>query len=310
MFTNRCLVTSVRVSLVAAALLVTTGIGVTAWAQDCNPACASGQLCVQGTCMVPAAPPAAYPPPPATAYPPPPATAYPPASTYPPAPANTYPPPGYSYPPPNAYAPPPGYYAPPSNAPYPSSYAPPPPPADRRHRGFLAMPFLGINSYQGDKGANLGPGFRLGTLLGGRINEMFSINGELTFDFANPENVPAGVDVTMLDLVLTVSPLYHFIAGNIEVVVGPKFGGHSFTQQQNDTGLGDSKRTWNGYVIGLNGGVFAAVSRGMSLGGLLSLESRTAHEYCFTDPGFAEQCTTNNTGSSFRVLGFMAALLF
>jgi hypothetical protein len=313
MLTNHCLAKYVRAALLAAALLVPLVIDSTAWAQVCNPACAAGQLCVQGTCMVPAPPPAAYPPPPASAYPPPPAATYqpPPANAYPPPPANTYqPPPGYAYPPPNAYAPPPGYYAPPPTAPYPGNYAPPPPP-DRRHRGFLALPVLGINSYRGDTGSDLGAGFRFGTLLGGRVNEMFSINGELTVDVLNPDNVPSGVDVTMLDIVFAASPLYHFIAGNVEFVAGPKIGGHALSQQVTNAAFGEpTNQTWNGYVLGLNSGVFAAVSRGMSIGGLLSFEFRTVHQYCSTQSGFAQQCTTNNTGPSFKVLGVMGALLF
>jgi hypothetical protein len=156
-------------AFVAALLLVSAGAGRVAWGQNCHPACAPGQMCVQGMCMVPA------------------------------------PPPGYGYPPPpNPYPPPPGYsYGYPPPGAYPGSYAPPPPPpppfsaSDRRHSGFLAMPYLGVNSFQGTNAVNLGPGFRIGTLLGGRIGRSFSINGELTIDFMNPENVPAAEDVTL-----------------------------------------------------------------------------------------------------------------
>src|SRR5215468_9494380 len=100
------------------------------------------------------------------------------AQTSPPPTDYQQPPPGYQ--PPPGQQPPPGYQQqPPPPQAYgynqpPPAYAPPPPPG--KH-GFLALPYLGLESHQGNSGQDLGTGFILGTLLGGRLNPQFSING-------------------------------------------------------------------------------------------------------------------------------------
>ena len=82
--------------------------------------------------------------------------------------------------------------------------------------------------------------------MGGRVNESFSINGELTIDFLNPKNVPSSSDVTELELDIAISPLFHVQTGNVELVVGPKLGtaGPALSTTEAPT----SKVTGNGYV--------------------------------------------------------------
>ena len=173
----------------------------------------------------------------------------------------------------------------------------------------MALPFLGLNSYQGKTGDGLGVGLRLGTLLGGRVSNVFSVNGELMIDVVNPENVQSGTDVTIVEGVLALSPLLHVPAGTTEVVLGPKLGIWRGTAQQTMSGVTDTFSA-SGYVIGLNAGIFGAVSSSMSVGGLLSFDIRTIHQRCSTFSGFSEACTTNGTGPAEKVLGFNAALLF
>src|SRR5438874_13044698 len=88
------------------------------------------------------------------------------AQTSPPPGYQQQPPPGYQQPPPGyQQQPPPGYQQPPPQTygyPQQPGYAPPPPPG--KH-GFLAIPYLGLESHQGDSGTNLGTGFILGGLL-------------------------------------------------------------------------------------------------------------------------------------------------
>ncbi|MEP6653497.1 MAG: hypothetical protein ABJA82_09080, partial [Myxococcales bacterium] len=203
------------------------------------------------------------------------------------------------------YPPPPATYQPPQGGAY-----PPPPPAGPVHRsGFLALPFLGLNSFQGKAGDNIGLGLRLGTLLGGRLNEMVSLNGEFTIDVVNPENVPSGVDLNVVEVVFAFSPLVHVPAGTVELVVGPKLGFWGGSATESAGGMTD-KASFSGFVLGLNAGLFGALGSSMSVGGLISFDVRTIRRSCMTPSGFAEQCTTDNTGDADKVLGVNAALLF
>src|SRR5215471_7726615 len=105
------------------------------------------------------------------------------AQTNPPPQDYQQPPPGYQQQPPPGYQqPPPGYQQPPPQTyGYPSQpgYAPPPPPG--KH-GFLALPYIGLQSHQENDSTDLGTGFMLGTLRGGRVNPACSTTGELRTD--------------------------------------------------------------------------------------------------------------------------------
>jgi len=269
-----------------------------------------------GTPPQPASPPPPMTPPPGypqqqPGYPPP---GYPQQPGYPPPgyPQQPgYPPPGYpqqpGYPPP-AYPQQPGY--PPPGYAYPPSYytRPAPPPPGHKH-GFLAMVFLGVNSLQGSTGKNEDVGFRLGTIMGGRVNESFSINGELTLDILNPKNVPSGVDVTEVEVDIALSPLFHVQLDNVELVAGPKLGFMGYSEQSSDMGLSSSV-SGNGYVYGLNAGVFASISRSTSIGGLISFAGRKFTQVCQTDDTGAQTCSSDNLPGADKVLGITGAILF
>jgi len=241
----------------------------------------------------PGYPPPGYPPP---GYPPP---GYPPQPGYPPTgyAQPGYPPPGY---PPPGY-PPPGYGYPPG------AYPQQPPPKPAGKSTFLAMIFLGVNSLQGDSGQHYGPGFRLGTILGGRVNDMFSINGELTFDFLNQNDLPPGDTITELEVDIALSPLFHVHTGNLELVVGPKLGFMGDSAQL-DVGGTTTTGSGSGFVYGLNAGLFAPVSRAVSLGGLVSFVGRKFNKICTTDTTGLDTCQTDNLPTD-KVLGIAFAVI-
>ena len=107
--------------------------------------------------------------------------------------------------------------------------------------GAHMIPYVGLNSFQGDSGKGDGPGFRLGGIAGGHITPMFSLNGEITVDFvnANSSSNTSGTQGTMstslsgIELDLAASPLVHFPINNFEIVAGPKLG--AFFAAANDS---------------------------------------------------------------------------
>jgi hypothetical protein len=158
-----------------------------------------------------------------------------------------------------------------------------------------------MHSYRNSTATTLDAGLRLGVLLGGRLNQNFSLNGEMTIDSTNPNNVPAGVDVTETVVDLAFSPLVHLPAGSGDFVFGPKLG--VFASEATSSGGGSAST--NGTVLGLNVGAFFAVSDGASLGVLLSYELKSVDEVCVSG-----SCTTNIDADSLQVLGVTAAALF
>jgi hypothetical protein len=214
-------------------------------------------------------------------------------------------------------------YPPPYPYPYPYPYPPPPPaspppaardtlerPArDREHRRLLAVPFLGVHSYLGDRGKNFGPGMRLGMLLGGRLGRYVSLDGEAIVDLLNPHT-----DATIVRAQLSFNPLAHVPAGPVEMVGGPKLGvgvGTTSANLMDSAGnkTGTSSSTYRGWIAGLEGGAFTRVSRGVSIGGLLAFELRTTSAgSCSLSTGAT--CQFNATGPSAKVLSLSAAALF
>ncbi|MDB4980075.1 MAG: hypothetical protein JWM82_827 [Myxococcales bacterium] len=183
------------------------------------------------------------------------------------------------------------------------------PPAPEGKHGFLAMFYLGAHHFFGDYGANrVDTGFRIGTILGGRLTPQISLNGEITLDVLNPKNVPPGLDVTGLDADIAFSPLFHVPSGRMELVVGPKLGLRAAAAQTNG-GVSTSSST-NGYTAGINAGLFGAVTPGTSLGALLNFEVRTHDESCVKVGDFPESCSTQNQGSAEKLLGITLAVLF
>ena len=113
------------------------------------------------------------------------------------------------------------------NAPPPGAYPAPPPggamPAVQQsaaaaYNPFLLMPFIGIQSDQNDN-SGTGPGLRVGGLIGGRISEQFSFNGELLFDWENLNTIPAGVSASAYILQFAAAPLFHLQASPTAEIV-------------------------------------------------------------------------------------------
>jgi hypothetical protein len=270
--------------------------------------------------------PGAQPPPPGYQQPPPGYQQQPPPGyqQQPPPGYQQQPPPGYYQQPPPGYyqQPPPGYYQPPPPGYYPPPQAyyypppgygqPPPPSAQRpppRTHGFLAMPYIGVHSRPGETGQGYGPGATFGALIGGRLSPSFSLNGEMRFDVINFRNEPAGEtwDATEGDLAL--SPLFHVQFPTGELVFGPKLG-FFFYEETDKAGSNEIfRRTANGLSAGFNAGVFFAVNRVMSLGGMLSFTLRDPGQVCDKLPAQTENCVTDDYAAR-KVFGFHAAMLF
>lgn len=240
---------------------------------NCEPACAAGQTCVNGVCMVPAQPaaPAYAPPPQQPAY-------AAPAQQQP-----AYAPPaGYSAPPAPYGAPPAGYGAQPSYG-----YPPPPPaPPSPSRSGFQALPFIGINHPFGKTGEGTTTGFRIGTLLGGRLNDSLSLNGEILIDPINFKGQTTASE-TWVDLAF--SPLFHAVGRDVEVVVGPKLGFFAGGGDGYADPVNGDKQSFTGVVAGINAGLFARVGSSALLGGMLNVQFRKITNYCVT-PGGVEVC--------------------
>jgi hypothetical protein len=264
-----------------------------------------------------APPPGYQQPPPGYQQPPQPPAGYQQAPpVYPP---GYQPPPGYQQPPPGYYQPPPAYYPPPGYYPPGYGYQPPPPmppppprPPPRTH-GFLAMPYLGIATQTGEQGRRYSSGGIFGALIGGRLNRWASLNGELRIDFLDLRNAPASQSWSGTELDIGFSPLFHAPFALGEFVVGPKVS--FFTHQESYLGADlngfttQFEQNWTGWSTGFNAGVFFAVSRFMSLGGMVSYTFRQPTEICTRTDFSVEECPTGDF-PSVNVLGFHAAALF
>jgi len=238
-----------------------------------------------------------------------------------PPPGYQQPPPGYQQQPPPGYQqqPPPGYYQQPPPAGYyqqpPTAYQPapgyaaPPPPPPGRH-GLLALPFIGIESHQGDSGVGLNPGLVLGGILGGRIGSTFSINGELRIDVLNPKNTQSGVDETAVEVDFALSPFFHMPFPSGEFLIGPKLGFFGAASQLSYGGIDGDKTSASGFVYGFNSGVFLDVGQRSALGGMLTFAVRDATSVCYTPAGGSEQCGSVSNLVPEKVLGFQFAALF
>jgi hypothetical protein len=206
---------------------------------------------------------------------------------------------------PAAAAPAAGYpYAAPPSYPYPPS--PPQPPLRPPRTGLLVLPYIGINSIHGD-GTDPDTGFRVGSMFGGRVNDLFSANGEVTFDLVNVD-APAGVDVWEYIVQLAFSPLFHFATPGADFVLGPKAGG--WAGFAHISGYGESVDiTARGWLVGFNAGAFFPVNPSTSLGVLLSYVSLQTTQACVDQGGtYGEQCQDSN--GDVNILGLHFAALF
>ena len=175
------------------------------------------------------------------------------------------------------------------------------------YRPFLLMPFLGIQSEQ-NANSGTGPGLRVGGLVGGRLSEQFSFNGELLFDLENLNNIPPGVSASAYLLQFAAAPLFHVqVSPAAEIVVGPKLGlffAHASESGSAGTFTVDLSGSSEGLVLGGNLGAFFRLSDALSLGGLINFDYLRA-EWCSADQG---TCTVSDNG--LKVISFAGAAQF
>lgn len=171
----------------------------------------------------------------------------------------------------------------------------------------MALPYIGIDSFSGYGTGGLGPGLRLGALLGGVVFPRLSLNGELTVDVMNPRT---GLDASESMLQFTISPLIHMRASSAEVVFGPKVGPWRLSGQSSD-GIVTTDVDEQGWTVGANAGVFFAVGGGgRSLGMLLSAATLVATRFCETFSGNHSQSCSGSVYGDVSVLAFTFAALF
>jgi len=198
--------------------------------------------------------------------------------------------------------------APPPSASYAipqAANAPPPRPRPLRRKDvILFMPFVGIHSYQQAEAFNTDPGLRLGGFIGGRLNDIVSLNGEVRFDITNPGDLPAGTDVSEFAYSATFSPLFQLPTGGAEFVLGPKVGAVSVSQKFSDATT-SFQTSGFGFVLGGNAGVFVPVSPATSLGVLLSFELAKVGVVCG-----GGSCNSTSDVPISKVLGLTASALF
>ena len=171
------------------------------------------------------------------------------------------------------------------------------------------MPYIGGHAHAGETGELYGPGFSMGVLLGGRLNPSFSINGELRVDVLNFRNAQSSEDWEASEFDFALAPLFHFQFAAGEFVLGPKLGFFGYDETDKSGGVAVYLERRSGFAAGINSGVFFAVSRVMSLGGLLTFTVRNPGQVCTTVPPALESCNSGDFPSD-KVFGFLGALLF
>lgn len=323
---------SLVAGVLASALVIVPGARA---ADTCFPACRAGYLCSpSGTCVSACNPPcpetlecssaltcvakgtgggaaAPSPVPPSAGYPPPqqPSPGYPPqpASGYPQQPAGGYP----GAPPPSAGYPNADPNAAPSSSGYPAAAGAPavigltgPPVA---HNPFLALPFVGFESFQNDTLPAEGLGLRLGFIGGGRLSEMVSINGEAVIDVSHLKDEPTSVSESEYTFQLSFAPLLHLVPPGtpIEVAVGPKVGFFRTADSATEYGVSQSA-TVLGLLLGVNVAGFGRISDSLALGAIFSFDGEKATS-CSLSSSYS--CTTDNA-PWFKVISFSVAALF
>jgi hypothetical protein len=176
---------------------------------------------------------------------------------------------------------------------------------------FQLIPHVGFHSYRGDGGAILGPGLRVGALVGLRIGDHVSLNGEITADLTNATNLPPGDSYNEQNAAIGLSPLVALPVGTgIELAFGPKFAAWGASYYQTSTTRGDGGGSYSGLDLGANGAVFFQVGRRVWLGGLAGFDLRFYSQSCFRASGGSERCSSSNLPSSDKVMAFSALLMF
>jgi hypothetical protein len=170
------------------------------------------------------------------------------------------------------------------------------------------MPYVGMHSYQEQDASDLGPGLRFGSFVGGRVNDICSLNAELSVDIVNANNIPAGTDFSEYFIDFAFSPLFQIPAGSVEVVIGPKAGLFIGRGRQRDA-TSDLSLEATGLVFGANAGLFFPVSPTTSLGVLVSWETKDIENTCVRSAGQFETCSSVSSPTQ-QIVGLTAGALF
>jgi hypothetical protein len=172
--------------------------------------------------------------------------------------------------------------------------------------GFMLVPMIGINSFQGDSGRGTGPGLRLGLLGGSRLSEHLSLNIGFAFDVVNLD-VPPGANASRYVFDVGFNPLFHFPLQKLDIVAGPLAG--VFVDSGSTSSGGFSARTWAyGWTGGVNAGVLFPVSPKVRLGGLANFYVRNPFKVCVTANGM-DTCASSGVDSVKTLALSLAALL-
>jgi hypothetical protein len=186
------------------------------------------------------------------------------------------------------------------------------------HHGLLLMGYIGVNAFPG-KGAldsqasgvlvGVGPGLRVGGLVGFYATPRFSVNGELGFDFVNTDD-PVGYWKTGgRRTAVAISPLFHLAANAssaVEVAVGPKLGLRWMSMSSQSSEVFSS----NGTLLGLNAGVFARGGAVM-IGGLISFDVAKFSESCRQLDAVNDYCSTNASDIDWeKVVSLSGSILY
>jgi hypothetical protein len=184
----------------------------------------------------------------------------------------------------------------------------------RRHGPVLALLYLGMHGFHERAGNQTTPGLRLGGLLGGRLSDVFSLNGEFAADLLRFKDLPDGVTASAAEVDLAFSPMIHVLGDKVELALGPRLGFWGGYGQLKATGrLLQSEKTLkisgSGALYGLNAGLFASLGTA-SLGMLASYSFRSVGRTCLTDGDLPEACDDSPSQDAERVWSVSGALLF
>ena len=186
------------------------------------------------------------------------------------------------------------------------------------HHGLLLMGYVGVSAFAGKAALtsgitglslSVGPGLRVGGLIGFYATPRFSLNAELGVDIINSDD-PYGYWATGgTRTVIAISPLFHLAASAssaVEFAVGPKLGMRwmSLSSQSNE-GFHSS-----GTLLGANAGVFV---RGgvVMLGGLVSFDFSKLGEACRQPGGSTDYCAAGVSDiSSEKVVSVSGSILY
>ena len=151
------------------------------------------------------------------------------------------------------------------------------------------MLYAGVHALSGTERIGTDPGLRVGAILGGRVTDVVSANGEITVDVFNV-NAGPGDSASGGMTQMTISPLFHAASAIADIVLGPKLGAWALTSRASAGGI-SSEVNEAGWTLGANAGVFFPVGQGSTaLGLLFSFANLYVTRACQSGSGSGEQC--------------------